>query len=60
MMSSDYTQQIGNRSVSPRVPLPIALAVLVIAAAALWFGVSRVRAIPSAARAEMAAPSAQE
>jgi len=55
MLSSDYTKQIGNRSVSPRVPLPIALAVLAIGAAALWFGVARVRAIPASQHATMTA-----
>lgn len=47
MISRDYTREIGNRSASPLVPLPIAIALLALGGAGLWFGVSQARAIPS-------------
>lgn len=47
IMTRDYTKEIGNRSASPHLPMPVALALLAIGGAALWFGVQKIRAIPA-------------
>jgi len=48
MISRDYMKEIGNTSTSPRLSLPVAIALLALGAAALWFGVAKIRTIPSA------------
>lgn len=50
MTTRDYTKEIGNRAVSPRVPMPVAIALLAIGGAGLWFAVEKVRSLPSARR----------
>jgi hypothetical protein len=56
-MSRDYMKEIGNRSASPRVPLPLAIAVLAIGGAALWFGAMKVREMPSTKHVAETAPA---
>jgi hypothetical protein len=57
MSSRDYTKSIGNRSASPHVPLPLALGVLTIVGAGLWFGVAQIRSKPSARHMAEEAPA---
>ena len=48
MVSRDYTQELGLKPSAPVIPLPIAIAILALGGAALWYGVSKLNlAYPS-------------
>jgi hypothetical protein len=58
MISRDYTNEIGVRSGSPRLSLPVAIILLAVGGAALWFAVAKIRAIPSSKPVTVEAPAA--
>ncbi len=48
MVNRDYTQELGLKPNATVVPLPIAIAILALGGAVMWFGVSMLnRAHPS-------------
>lgn len=42
MVSRDYTEELGMAPRTKRVPMPVALAIIGVIAAGVWYGVSRV------------------
>jgi hypothetical protein len=58
MISRDYMNQIGVTSGAPRLPLPVAIFLLALGGAALWFAVAKIRALPSSKTAVVEAPAA--
>lgn len=59
MTTRDYTRDIGNRAVSPRVPLPVAMAVLAIAGGSLAVGVMQLHSKKSARQMAEELPAAK-
>jgi hypothetical protein len=41
MVSRDYTEELGMAPRTKRVPLPIAIAIIALIGAGIWYGVSR-------------------
>ena len=47
MVSRDYTKELGLKPSAPRIPLPVGIAILVVAGAAVWFAVTKLNQLPS-------------
>ena len=47
MVSRDYTKELGLKSATPKVPWPLAIALLALMAVGTWYGVAKLRAMPS-------------
>lgn len=58
MISRDYTQEVGLKSATVRVPLPYAVLALVLVAAGLWFSLVKLHA-SAPVRLKHEAPAAQ-
>ena len=54
MISHDYRKEIGLKSATPMVPLPVAIVALLLGAAGLWFGAMKLHASASGHAAEPA------
>ena len=52
MVSRDYTKELGLKSATPKVPWPLAIALLAMMAVGTWFGVAKLRELPSRQHAE--------
>lgn len=50
MIRRNYTDEVGLASGTPRVPLPLAIVLLVGIAAAFWFGMTKLDSVSSTAK----------
>jgi hypothetical protein len=58
MVSKDYTQEMGLKPTTPMVPLPLAIIILALGGAALWYGVTKLYRTSPGHRASHEAPAA--
>lgn len=60
MISKDYTQELGLKPAVKVIPLPIALAILAVAGALIWFAVVKLHRMPAGHAATTTPPAAAQ